>query len=119
MADQRHSSAFSVIVVFMMLMILGLAFLPKLSVRLHPSRSMPSLTVSYNWLNASPRLVEQNVTAPMEGLFNTIIGVKSIESNSFQGGGRINLQFDKKSDMDAMRFEVASKIREIYPKLPE
>ena len=119
MADQVRTSAFSVIVVFILLMILGLAFLPRLSVRLHPSRTMPSLTVSYGWSNASPRLVEQNVTAPLEGLFNTIVGVKSVESTSYQGGGRITLDFDDKADMDAMRFEVASKIREIFPKLPE
>ena len=119
MDRQRHTSAFSVIVVFILLMILGLAFLPRLSVRLHPSGTLPSLTITYSWHNASPRLVEQNVTAPLEGLFNTIIGIKSVKSFSNQGGGRITLEFDKKADMDAMRFEVASKVREIFPKLPE
>ena len=119
MAVKVRTSAFSIIVVFILLMILGLAFLPKLSIRLHPSRTLPSLTVSYTWSNASPRLVEQNVTAPLEGLFNTILGIQSVESTSYQGGGRITLGFDKKADMDAMRFEVASKVREVFPKLPD
>lgn len=119
MSNHHRTSAFSVIVVFILMMIVGLAFLPRLSVRLHPSRTMPSLTVSFSWPNASPRLVEQNITAPLEGLFNTIIGTRSITSNSFQGGGNITIEFDKKADMDAMRFEVASKVREIFPKLPQ
>jgi multidrug efflux pump subunit AcrB len=100
-------------------MIIGAALIPMLPVHLQPTRSMKSLSVRYSWQEASPRLLEQEVTAPLEGLLNTIRGVTKITSSSANGSGYITLQFDKRADMDAMRFEVASKIRELFPKLPE
>lgn len=119
MSKPARTSAFSILVISLILMIIGAALIPRLPVHLVSTRTMPSLTVSFSWLNASPRLVEQEITAPLEGLLNTIRGVTRIESTSSTGGGFISLEFDKKADMDAMRFEVASKIREIYPRLPE
>lgn len=118
MPKPKQTSAFSILVVSMILMIVGAALIPRLSVHLVSTRTSPSLTVSFAWSNASPRLLEQEVTAPLEGLLNTIRGVTSIESVSASGSGRITLSFDKKADMDAMRFEVASLIRELHPHLP-
>ena len=119
MSQPQRTSAFSILIITLILMIIGAALVPRLPVHLVSTRSSASLSVSWYWQNASPRLVEQEVTAPLEGLLNTIRGVSKISSRSSTGMGRIDLEFDKKSDMDAMRFEVASKIREIYPKLPD
>ena len=119
MSNPGKAPAFSIIVAFCALMLIGAAFIPRLSVRLNPGRTSPGLSVSYSWPGASPRIIEQEVTAPLEGLFSTIRGITKVESTSAIGSGSIYLSFDKKADMDAMRFEVASKIREVYPKLPE
>ncbi|MCD6347437.1 MAG: efflux RND transporter permease subunit, partial [Bacteroidales bacterium] len=115
----RRTPAFSLIVSFIVLMIIGLALMPQLSVHLHPTRFVPTLHISFGWSNASPRLIEQEVTAPLEGLFNTIIGIKKIRSSSRRGSGSISLEFDDKADMDNKRFEIAAKIREAYPGLPD
>ena len=119
MSQPARASSFSILVITLILMIIGAALVPRLPVHLVSTRTRPSLSVSWSWQNASPRLIEQEVTAPLEGLLNTIPGVSEIRSTSSTGWGRINLEFDRKADMDAMRFEVASKIREIYPRLPE
>ncbi len=116
---QKRTPAFSIIVCFIVLMIIGLALMPRLSVHLHSNRRLPSLSVSYGWQNASPRLIEQEVTAPLEGLFNTIIGINSITSSSNKSGGYISLEFDENANLDHKRFELAAKIREAYPSLPE
>jgi len=108
MSSQRATSSFSILVIFMILMIIGTALIPRLPLHLQPTRTMKSL-----------RLIEQEVTAPLEGLLNTIRGVSKLTSSSENGRGYITLQFDKNADMDAMRFEVASKVREIYPRLPD
>jgi multidrug efflux pump subunit AcrB len=100
-------------------MIIGAALISRLPVHLQPTRTMKNLSVRYSWQGASPRLIEQEVTAPLEGLLNTIRGITKISSSSGNGSGYINLQFDKTTDMDAMRFEVASKVREVYPRLPD
>ncbi len=119
MSQPARTSAFSILVITLILMIIGAALLPKLPVHLVSTRTLATLSVSWSWPNASPRLIEQEVTAPLEGLLNTIPGVSEIRSTSSIGTGRINLSFDKKTDMDAMRFEVASRIREIFPRLPD
>jgi len=119
MTRTSATPAFSILVSFIAIMLIGGAFIPRLAVRLQPSNTLPSLSVRYSWPGASPRLMEQEITAPLEGLFSTIRGVTKINSTSGIANGRISLSFDKKADMDAMRFEVASKIREAYPNLPQ
>jgi multidrug efflux pump subunit AcrB len=119
MSHQKSTSSFSILIIFLILMIIGAALISRLPVHLQPTRTMKNLSVRYAWQGASPRLIEQEVTAPLEGLLNTIRGIAKISSSSGNGSGYINLQFDKSADMDAMRFEVASKVREVYPRLPE
>jgi multidrug efflux pump subunit AcrB len=59
------------------------------------------------------------VTGPLEGAFSTVRGVREISSESSMGSGSINISFDKTTDMDAARFEIAALIRQVYPGLPE
>lgn len=93
--------------------------MPLLHVQLNPSRSLPRLTVSYYWSDASARVVEQEVTSHLEGVFSSVKGIKDVSSISGKGFGRIDLSFKKDINLDAVRFEVASLIREVYPELPE
>jgi len=115
----KRTPAFSIIVSFIVLMIIGIALLPKLSVHLQNQRFLPNLYINYSWQSASPRLIEQEVTAPLEGMFNTIGGVKKITSSSNRGSGTISIEFDEHVDIDSKRFEIASKIRESYSSFPE
>ena len=113
-------SSFTVLLIWATLSIAGLAFLPLLHVQWQPSHTLPSITVSYSWQNVSGRVIEQEVTSVLEGGLNRIRGIRKISSTSRNGGGYITVEFDKKTvDMDAARFEVASIIRQLYPKLPE
>jgi multidrug efflux pump subunit AcrB len=50
-------SPFSIIVVFLALMIIGIAFIPLLDVRYKPGRDLPQLTVSFSWPNASAEVL--------------------------------------------------------------
>lgn len=111
-------SSFSVLTVFILLMIVGVSLLPLLNVQLNPSRSLPGLTVSYYWSDASARVIEQEVTSKLEGMFSQVKGIREVSSVSSKGFGRINLSFKKNVNLDAARFEVASLIRQVYPALP-
>ncbi|MFS4456908.1 efflux RND transporter permease subunit [Maribacter sp. 2304DJ31-5] len=115
---KRYLSSFSIITTFVALSIIGICLVPFLNVQLTSDRSTPSLSVSYSWPNASAKVMEQEVTSKLEGLFNVVQGVKEINSTSQKGNGRINIGFKKGTDMDAVRFEVANLIRQAYPKLP-
>ncbi len=116
--SKYHFSSFSVIMVFFLLMITGLAVIPLLNVQLTPSRSLPRLSVSYNWPDASARIIEQEVSSKLEGMFNSVKGIKEISSVSYKGAGQISLSFKKDTNLDAARFEIASLIRQVHPELP-
>ncbi|MFW5887146.1 MAG: hypothetical protein ACOCUL_05250, partial [Bacteroidota bacterium] len=60
--DKPAFSSFSVIVVFLALMIIGMAFIPVLDVRFKPSRNLPQLSVRFSWPNASPKVIEEETS---------------------------------------------------------
>ncbi len=69
-------STFTVNILFVMLIIVGAAMIPLLSLQLNPTRYLPSLTISWNWPEAPVRVVEQEVTTALEGVLTTVTGVK-------------------------------------------
>ncbi|TWO31574.1 efflux RND transporter permease subunit [Seonamhaeicola sediminis] len=112
-------SSFSILTVFICLSIIGLSLVPLLSVQLKPSESLPTIHVNYRWQDASAKVIEQEVTSELEGIFNTVKGVKNISSSSDKGTGSISLKFKDDTNMDAVRFELANLIRQSYSKLPD
>jgi multidrug efflux pump subunit AcrB len=110
-------SPFSVIVVFLALMVIGVAFVPLLDVRFKPERNLPQLSVRFSWPNASPQVIEQE-TSKIEGILGKINQVKSIESTSSVGTGVVTLNFDKTANLDQKRYEVSMLIRQLRSNLP-
>jgi len=80
---------------------------------------LPSISVSYRWVNASPYALEREVTTILEGGFSALKGLSKISSKSSKGRGAITLDFDKYTNIDIVRFEIATIIRQLYKKLPE
>jgi multidrug efflux pump subunit AcrB len=110
-------SPFRIIIAFIVLSIIGFALVPRLSVDLNPREREPVLTVSYAVPRSSPELVEKMATSPLEGALSQLSDLKKINSVSNYDRGSITLRFDKKTDMDFKKFEVASIIRQVYPAL--
>ena len=102
-----------------MLSIIGCGLIPLLSIQLHPSKQGNSLNVNYAWPGISSSILEKEVTSPLEGILSSINGLAKISSSSSKGRGSIRLIFKEETDMDAVRFEVGSLLRSIYPKLPK
>ena len=116
--SQRGIPAFSVLLI-MALAVIGVAMLPMLNVQYTPSPVERKIDVSFTWPDASARLIEQSVTSRIEGALSAITGSESVSSRSSKGSGRVTIRFRKGTEMAAARFEVASAIRNLYPKLPE
>ncbi|MFY0715240.1 efflux RND transporter permease subunit [Seonamhaeicola sp. NFXS20] len=112
-------SSFSILTIFVCLSIIGLSLIPLLSVQLKPSQQKTSLNVSFSWRNASAKVLEQEVTSKLEGVFNTVRGIRNIRSVSRKGRGSVFLDFKKGADMEAIRFELANLIRQTHEELPE
>jgi len=112
-------SAFKIITFTAVLSIIGLFLVPFLSVQLNPTDRAASIQVSYSWPNAASHPVEQQITSILESGFSTLRGIENMESRSSKGRGVITLTFNKHTSLDVARFEVATIIRQLYPKLPE
>lgn len=113
------SRSFPIIVIFIALSLIGCAMFPLLPVKLVPSRNLPSLTVSFSMQGSSARTVEAEVTSRLESVLARVSGVKNINSKSSNGSGRVSIDLDKHADVDMVRFEVSTLIRQIWNELPE
>ena len=111
-------SPFTLIVSFVCLSLVGLALLPQLPVKLNPSRSLPGFTVSYSLPGASSRVVEMEVTSRLEAMLARIGGVEKMRSTSGNGWGNITVDLDKHADVEAVRFEASTIVRQTWPQLP-
>ncbi len=114
-----RTSSFTLIVSFLCAALVGAALLPLLPVRLYPSRVNPSLTVSFSLQNSSARVVEMEVTSKLEAMLARMKGVRSISSRSYNGSGSISVSLDKHANIEAIRFEAATIVRQAWPELPD
>ena len=67
----------------------------------------------------SARVIEMEVTSRLEAMLARIKGIKEISSTSGNGWGRITLELDKHTNIDAARFEASTIVRQTWPDLPE
>ena len=114
-----YINSFTVIAIFVLLVIAGIATAPKLSIRLYPSTQGNSIYVTYSYSGATAEAVEMEVTAPIEGFMSLVEGVERISSVSGDGWGRITINLTRDVKPDMVRFKVLSLVREIYPRLPQ
>jgi multidrug efflux pump subunit AcrB len=111
-------STYTIILLFVVLALLGMLALPKVPFRFNSHQVGGILVVSYSWPNAPPEALEQQVTARLEGILGTLQGVTHVKSSSGFNRGSISLELDKRIDVDRIRFEATSLVRQIYRKLP-
>ncbi|MBP5365645.1 MAG: efflux RND transporter permease subunit [Bacteroidales bacterium] len=116
---RKSVSPFTIIVTAICLSIVGLAFLPLLPLKLEPSQSLPTISVSFAMQNGTSKIVESEVTSRIEAMLARMNGVNRLYSSSSNGGGYISVSLDKNVDIDAARFEISTLIRQIWPDLPD
>lgn len=109
---------FSVILVFVVLTLIGAGTLPLLNIQYTPSERGSAIEIDFAWSGASAKLIESEVTSKLEGLVASVSGIHNISSVSKQGFGTITVQLKNKQDLEVVRFEIASLIRQTYKKFP-
>lgn len=119
MSNPRNLSSFTLIVTFVCLSLIGVVLVPLLPVKLAPSRTLPGLTVSFSMPGNSSRVIEAEVTSKLEAMMARVKGIRKVNSTSDNGSGSISLELDKHADIDVIRFEVSTIIRQTWPQLPE
>jgi multidrug efflux pump subunit AcrB len=104
---------------FVLFAVCGLALIPRLTVKLNPGRESKSLTVSFVYPGAAPQVVEHEVTSELEGTLATMNGVRQIESNSSFGYGSIIIETEEESNIETLRFQILSVIKDVWQHLPQ
>lgn len=113
---QHHSR--SILFLFALLVIGGLAAAFHLPVTLFPKTDFPRVAVT---LDAGDRPAEQmvfQVTMPVEEAIRRLPGVRDLRSNTSRGSAEISVNFDWGSDMVAAALQVNAAISQILPTLP-
>ena len=109
---------FSVVLIMVALSLIGMASIRRLNIQYTPTAEERTLTVSFNYPNASAETVEAEATSKLEGVLSGLDHVSGVSSTSSKGEGTIQVSFNKGTDMDAARFEAASAVRNIRSSLP-
>lgn len=113
-------SSFTVTLTFVILMIIGVAVAPLIDVGTEPApRQGKTITIRYGWPNVSAKVIEQNLTSPVEGMVAAVKGVASVSSTSSFGSNEIVVQLKEKTDVSSVRFEIFSLLRQSYGRLPK
>ncbi|MDD2595149.1 MAG: efflux RND transporter permease subunit [Bacteroidales bacterium] len=115
----KRLPSFSVILVFVVLTIVGAGMIPMLNIQYSPSQKGSAITISYGWSGASAKLVESEVTSKIEGIVSSVPGVKEVSSISKKEGGSVTAILKNKKEMEMVRFDISSMLRQIYSKLPD
>jgi len=105
--------------VIMALVVLGIVSYPNIGVDLLPKIDFPIVTVTTTLKGASPDVMDVDVTDKIEGAVNTINGVKTITSTSYEGMSRTTIEFVLERNIDQAVQDVREKVSGIRNKLPD
>ena len=83
-----------------------------------PNVDMPTIEVSVSYPGASPQVMANSVTTPLEQQFMTIEGIQNVFSTSNTGSTTIILQFSLSRNIDAASTDVQAAISRAQPNLP-
>ncbi|MGW4798698.1 efflux RND transporter permease subunit [Nonomuraea sp. NPDC004297] len=90
-----------VILMALVLSAFGVFTIPQLKQQLLPSLSFPGAFVVAVYPGASPEIVEDQVTAPIEDSFQGLAGMEQMTSTSKEGLAQIQVAFDYGTDIES------------------
>ncbi|MES2742354.1 MAG: efflux RND transporter permease subunit [Pseudomonadota bacterium] len=105
--------------VMVALMVVGLFSYRGLGVESMPNVSLPFVWIEIAYPGASPEAVENDITRPVEDVINTVSGVKTIRSNSWEGRAGLSLEFALSTNMDKAMQDLRDKIALVRPQFPK
>ncbi|WP_395946908.1 efflux RND transporter permease subunit [Caedibacter taeniospiralis] len=107
------------VVLSLMIIVLGIVGFSYLEIRYFPKIEQKVAEVSISYSGASPALMKNDVTVPVEDALYNIDGLVKMTSSSSYGGSSINLTFADYADMTNVMGQVRDNISSIMSqKLP-
>ena len=110
---------FTVLVMVVVIIILGVVSLSSMTTDLLPEMNLPYMIVITTYPGASPEKVESAVCVPMERALGSVSGVKNVYSMSYENYGIVQLEFVDGTDMDSAMVKVSSSLDSVESALPD
>jgi HAE1 family hydrophobic/amphiphilic exporter-1 len=103
--------------VMLAFVVLGLFSYQRLSVDQFPNIDVPTVVVQFDYPGASPEIVETEVTKKVEEAVNTVAGISSLYSRSYEGNSIVIIEFNLNIDGRKAAEDVREKIALVRPSL--
>ncbi len=100
----------AVIAAVLMALMFGFVALQTIPIQLTPDVRKPVLTVNTAWPGAAPAEVEREIITQQEEVLKGLEGLNRMTSNSDDGNGEIELEFQVGNDMDRALVLVANRL---------
>ena len=97
----------------------GIFAIPSLKQQLLPSLEFPGAFIGASVPGASPEIIEEQVTKPIEDAVKGADGLDSIESTTREGSATISVTFEFGTDLDNAVNELTTSVNRIQPTLPD
>ncbi len=105
------------VMVMLAFVVLGLFSYQRLSLDQFPNIDFPTVVVSTDYPGASPEIVEAEVTKKIEEAVNTVAGINSLYSRSYEGASVVIVEFNLDVDGRKAADDVREKVSFIRPLL--
>jgi len=107
------------LMIFAAIMVGGLYALSLLPIDQYPEMEPPYVTVMTTYAGANAAEIETNVTKTLEDAFNSVQGMKEIQSTSRDNMSMITMEFNWGTELDAAVNDVRDAIDMVYDYLPD
>lgn len=97
----------------MSFIVMGTFSWQKLPVEEYPNVELPYVLITTYYPGATPAIIENDVTRPIEDAVNSVAGVKRIISTSYEGLSNIAIEFDLGIPINAALQDVRDKIARV------
>ncbi len=105
--------------VYVLLCVICLVFLPRLDIALYPDVELPVISVMVSCNDAGPEEIELQVTQSMENALNSLQNLDTITSISRDGMSMVVLQFNYGTNLDEAYDDVSSITSMMSRRLPD
>src|SRR5712671_6021054 len=99
------------------LLVLGMFSYSRLPIEQFPDVSFPVIVIDTEYPGASPESVEEELTRKLEESVNTVSGIKTLSSRSYEGRSVVIIEFDLTIDPKLAAQDVREKVAIVRPAL--
>ncbi len=101
------------------LVMIGLALYPRLSIDLLPNMEIPTVMVRCEYQGASPSEIEVEVVKRIEDAVSSLDGILHVTSLAMEDEARIQLEFNMGTDVDVAATDIREALNRIREDLPD